>query len=204
GDWGGGVGLGGGFGGVVVVLLVRPAAGQVVGGVAAPAVGRDRRDSGIGRAGSKIAAIHLNSGDQLHEARRVAPVERQLVDPPLVNHVLERRADGVNGRRLTDDGLHLRDRPYAERHVQPHFLVDSDDDAFLQRFFGAVFCGGDAVAPDGKRAQRVDASVVRDGPERRARAGIDGGDARARNDRSRFVFDYSGNHAGGSALSVGV
>ena len=187
-----GVGIGHRVRAVAVVVVVRPAVHDVVGRIGARAVGRDAARAGIGRAGGHIGAgIGDHAGNQRHQLRGIAAVERQFLDPLLVDDGLQRARHRVHRRADAADRHRFGQVADAQRDVEADLFAHPDDDVLdLHRLEAGEF-HLHGVAADRQTAQHVLAGLVRDG--RQHRSGCRGGRLHrgARHHRAIAVTDHA-------------
>ena len=169
---------------VVVVVVVRSAVEHVVDRVAARAARRDGLHARIRRAREQVAAVGQHPGHELEQVRRIAPVERQLLEPFLIDDGLQGARHRVDRARLTGHGEGLGDRADLEPDVQAHLVVHADEHARMLERPEPVPLGDDRVAADGQPRQRVDAEVVAHGRGPGVGALVCGRDGRAGNERA--------------------
>ena len=187
---------------VAVMIVVGPAVEHVVGGVRARPARRNRLRAWIGGARREARArVGLHARDELHQLRRVPAVQRQLLDPALVDHRAQRSRRGVDRRRHAADGDRLRDRSHLQRDVQPDVLVHADDHVSVPGGLEAGQLRNNGVAADRQPAQDVYPELVGHGVRGGVRRLVGRPDAHAGHHATSGITDDPGDPAGGGLSS---
>jgi len=107
-----------------------------------------------------IARGAVHAGQQQNQLRRIASVQRQFANPPLVDYFSQRgrlRLYGADVRRHVDA---LRQASHVEHDVDAGSLIDGKRDARLCHRLEALFLNADAISPWGKQRGDIVAEFV--------------------------------------------